>query len=112
MAADGGTTTDLSLAGGKTPPASREAMIDECLSDLDDLDLSEAQARELLAALYDIMHSFVLIGFGLDSVQSVLPMVFRNVSLTKPDAVLSQDNQTTDKDKTDRRSRAGEDGFE
>lgn len=42
--------------------------------DLDGFDLTEDEAREVLAALWSIMASFVDIGFGVDSVQIVLDL--------------------------------------
>lgn len=110
--ADGGNThPGKTLTGGK-PPVTPEAIHAKYAPYLEEFDLTDEQARELLTALYEIMRSFVLIGFGLDSVQSVLPLVFRNVSLATPDAVVSRDIQTTDKCETDPADRAGEGGFE
>lgn len=40
---------------------------------MDGLDLTEVEQEELLRTLWWIMASFVQLGFGVDSVQSVLP---------------------------------------
>ena len=42
---------------------------DEYREDLDDFDLTRDQQDEMLAVLWNIMRTFVEIGFGLDSVQ-------------------------------------------
>ena len=42
---------------------------DEYREDLDEFDLTRAQQDEMLAVLWNIMRTFVEIGFGLDSVQ-------------------------------------------
>lgn len=42
---------------------------DEYREDLDAFDLTEAQQNELLEVLWNIMRTFVELGFGLDSVQ-------------------------------------------
>ena len=54
---------------GVTPPAPLKLDPDKYRAHLEEFDLSEEQESELLAVLWDIMRSFVEIGFGLDSVQ-------------------------------------------
>lgn len=75
-------------------------------------DLTEEQKLELLTAVYSIMRSFAEIGFGLDSVQRVLPAIFENASNGGPDDV-SLGNINDDKEEHAAPARvAGEDGFE
>ena len=47
--------------------------IDEYLPDVAEFDLTEEQARELLAQLWRIMEAFVDLGFGVDSVHEFCP---------------------------------------
>ena len=46
---------------------------DEYRPYLDGFDLTEEQANELLATLWDIMKAFVELGFGVDSIHRFLP---------------------------------------
>ena len=46
---------------------------EEYLPHLAEFDLSDAQARELLTTLWNIMTAFVDLGFGVDSVHRYLP---------------------------------------
>jgi len=48
----------------------------EYREELKALDISDAEAEEFLAILWDILRSFVEIGFGVDSVSAVLPDAF------------------------------------
>ncbi len=49
---------------------------DDYLADLEAFDLSEAQKRELLQTLWNIMCAFVDIGWGVDTVQHIFPELF------------------------------------
>ena len=51
------------------PPQAPIFNPDDYRDDLNEFDLTEEQENELLEALWNIMSSFVAIGFGLDSVQ-------------------------------------------
>lgn len=48
--------------------------------DLAELQLTDEQASELLNALWHIMSIFVDIGWGVDTVQIVLPDLFENIA--------------------------------
>ena len=54
---------------GVMPSAALKLDPDKYRGHLEPFDLSEAQQNELLATLWNILRSFVEIGFGLDSVQ-------------------------------------------
>ncbi|OHU89193.1 MULTISPECIES: hypothetical protein [Pseudoalteromonas] len=49
-------------------------------SDIQDLDLTPEQANELLSTLWNIMSTMVNIGWGVDTVQIVLPELFNSDS--------------------------------
>lgn len=65
-------------AAGILAPLAFDA--DEYLSHTADLDLDEAQARELLAALWTIMVGFVDMGFGLSPITQVIEAAAGEVS--------------------------------
>lgn len=46
---------------------------EEYLAHMSEFDLSEEQARELLATLWNIMAAFVDLGFGVDSIHRIFP---------------------------------------
>lgn len=79
---------------------------------LEEFEMSEAQKLELLAALYAIMKSFVEIGFGLDSVQRVLPALFENASSEGGAALSLSDTHNATAQLPAASKSAGEDGFE
>jgi hypothetical protein len=54
---------------------------------LGDMELSEAQQADLLGAIWTIMCAFVDLGFGVDSVQTVLPFLREISSGESPDQV-------------------------
>lgn len=55
---------------------------DKYLRYVDDVDLPEDQKRELLEALWNILAALVDIGFGVDSVQQILPALFSSSATT------------------------------
>lgn len=54
---------------------------------LEDFDLTEAQQNELLETLWHILSTMVDIGFGLDSVQMLLPVMIENAGMETQDSV-------------------------
>ena len=50
--------------------------------DLAKLDISEEEAAEMLAVLWDIMRAFVDLGWGVDSVSKILPEAFGKTTKT------------------------------
>ena len=54
---------------------------------LDDFDLDEAQQNELLEVIWNVMRSFVEMGFGLDSVQMLLPAIAEKAGMKTNDSV-------------------------
>ena len=54
--------------------------IDEYRDDLAGLHLNEAQEKELLQTLWNIMAAFVDLGWGVDGVQLFLPELFETVA--------------------------------
>lgn len=57
--------------------------VDKYLSDIEEFDLSEEQAQELLRTLYTIMARFVELGFDLDPIQQILSSI-DEYSLSSP----------------------------
>ena len=55
-------------------------------SDIKDLDLTTEQADELLATLWHIMSTMVNIGWGVDTVQLMLPELFNDSGTTNTPA--------------------------
>ena len=66
----------------KTPPAFAFNP-DDYRDDIKEFDLTEEEANELLRALWDMMSAIVDLGWGVDTVQLVLPELFEKSS--KPD---------------------------
>ena len=62
---------------------------DDYRADLAELKLTRAQEEELLQTLWTIMSAFVDLGWGVDSVQTVLPGLADLFPETAPDAVKS-----------------------
>ena len=69
---------------------------------LDTIELTEAEKDEMLGVLWEIMQSFVLLGWGLDPTQSVFASIAqkawaaseeRENSLAKRDAVIQQQEE-------------------
>ena len=56
---------------------------------LEGMDISEEEAQELMAVLWQIMQTFVDIGWGVDAVQQVFPELFEKTS-TNPETTLQQ----------------------
>ncbi len=54
--------------------------MEEYYNDLSDLNLTKAQKAEVLQTLWNIMCTFVDMGWGVDTLQIVLPEVFAQVS--------------------------------
>lgn len=52
-------------------------------ADLGDVDFTDEQKDELLRTLFSIMSAFVDLGFGVDSVQYLLPALAQNSSETE-----------------------------
>jgi len=64
---------------------------------LDEFDLSEEQQNELLESLWTIMSTLVDIGWGVDTIQLLLPDFFKDVA---PDSekLLESNNTSTQSD--------------
>ncbi len=62
------------------PPPKLDFNPDEYLHHLDGVEITDEEAEQLLTALWHIMHTFVDIGWGLDSVQMFLPDIFEKAS--------------------------------
>lgn len=60
---------------------------DDFRQDLASFDLTKAQEDELLQTLWNIMSAFVDLGWGVDSVQMVLPGIFEEVSSNPPESI-------------------------
>lgn len=54
--------------------------VEEYMFDLEDWDISDTRKHEILAALWHIMGVLVDIGFGVDTVQYLLPDIFEKAS--------------------------------
>ncbi len=65
---------------------------DDFRGEFDMLKVSEEEAQEILAALYHIMHIFVDIGWGVDTIQIVLPELFSGTINREIKKQLSNDN--------------------
>ena len=59
---------------------------DDYRDELNDIDLTDEQAQELLSTLWNIMSTMVDIGWGLDATQLVLGQIFSEYRLSDPDA--------------------------
>ncbi len=58
---------------------------------LDGIELTEAQQNELLETLWQIMSTMVDIGWGVDSVQMMLPELFKNAGQDSEKLLASKD---------------------
>ncbi|MDJ0921878.1 MAG: hypothetical protein QNI84_12185 [Henriciella sp.] len=63
------------------------------LTKLDALDYTEEQKAELLNTLWEIMRSFVELGFGGDSMQMIMPIIFGEFSAAASDEVQLSDSK-------------------
>ena len=61
---------------------------------LDDFDMSAAQKRDVLFALWHIMATVVDIGFGMDTVHIVLPEMFEKASRESAKLLDKEDTKT------------------
>lgn len=61
------------------------------------MELTDEQASELLGTLWQIMCGFVLLGFGEQSIQKILPAIFEDFSRSSEDA-LDCDHSKNNKD--------------
>ncbi len=64
----------------KTSSASLDVSPDDFVHHIEDFDLNEDQQKELLQTLWNIMSTFVDIGWGVDTVQLYLPDLFNEPS--------------------------------
>ena len=69
--------------------------VDEYREELAGLNLSPAQEKELLSTIWEIMKSFVALGFGTDSLSLILPEVF-NETCQSDEHMLSQGDEGDD----------------
>jgi hypothetical protein len=60
-----------------------ELDISDYIDDLEEMDLTEDQARELLSILWQMMSTCVDIGWGVDTVQMFLPELFEKAGQRK-----------------------------
>ncbi len=77
------TSETTSRASGKD--YTLEVDLDYYQSYLDDLDISEEQKREVIEALWTIVVAFVDLGFGINTVQNVLPDQYVKSNTGKPE---------------------------
>ena len=70
--------SDPSVNASVPSPATPD--LDTFRQDLTELDLTDEQAKELLQTLWHIMSMFVDIGWGVDSVQQLLPDLYKNLA--------------------------------
>ncbi len=68
----------------------------EYLPDMEEFDLSEEQATELLTTLWEIMKAFVDLGFGVDSIHRIFPELVGVSGELEADQVDSKDDHLTD----------------
>ena len=67
----------------------------EYLPDMEEFDLSEDEATELLATLWEIMKAFVDLGFGVDSIHRIFPELNRVSGELEADQVESKGDHLT-----------------
>lgn len=60
---------------------------------LEEFELSDEQAQELLSTLWQIMCGFVLFGFGDQSIQKILPSLDEAFSQSNQDGVQSEHSE-------------------
>ena len=65
------------------------------LAEIEDWDVSEAQKVEFLQTLWSILCSFVELGFGVDSVQHLLPELAGKTSVTSGNELECKDSFQT-----------------
>jgi len=81
-----------------TQPADSEPRPADYLGTLDGVDLNEAQELELLNVLFDIMRSFVLMGYGMEPVNKLVD-AFECYARESADLVDSKhDDETRDRE--------------
>jgi len=66
--------------------------MDEYREDLKRLDLTPEQEAELLTTLWEMMKSFVELGFGVDSMHLILPEIFNSTSQTSETMLPKESN--------------------
>jgi len=67
---------------------------EEYLPYLAECDLTEVQAREHLATLWEIMKAFVDLGFGVDSIHQIFPELIGKTSKTESGEIESKQGAT------------------
>tara|TARA_B100001989_G_C24501097_1_gene444961 strand:- start:122 stop:445 length:324 start_codon:yes stop_codon:yes gene_type:complete len=83
---------------GHIDHAPPELDLEEFTQEIQDLELSEDQAKELLQTLWHIMSIFVDIGWGVDTVQIMLPELYKNIALDSAQ-LLESKQALNDRDK-------------
>lgn len=73
------TNTDSNKTKEAAAPLNFEP--DDFRHHLNDFDLTKDQQNELLASLWSIMSTLVDIGWGVDTIQLLLPELFKDVAL-------------------------------
>src|SRR5688572_12119081 len=93
---------DVIPAGDLEPAAQHLAIpplnAQRYLEQLDELELPEEQKTEILNALWHIMATFVELGFGVDSVQNILPAVAEISFESQADGVEKEINSSLSKE--------------
>tara|TARA_R110000851_G_scaffold131137_1_gene264893 strand:+ start:164 stop:442 length:279 start_codon:yes stop_codon:yes gene_type:complete len=90
MGAIGMERDDLGISAGKEPLPS------DYLSEIDDEGLTESQKQELVEILFQIMKSFVLLGYGMEPVNKLIEE-FQNCANAPADLLeLEDDNESYD----------------
>ncbi len=70
--------------------------MDDYRDDLKNLDLTPEQEAELLTRLWEMMKSFVELGFGVDSMHLILPEIFNSTSQTPETMLTNKHNEKGD----------------
>jgi|GEM_PF-2868794 len=92
MGAIGMEREDLGISAGKEPLPS------DYLNEIDDDGLTELQKQELVEILFQIMKSFVLLGYGMEPVNKLIEE-FQNCANAPADLLeLQDDNESFDYD--------------
>ena len=76
---------------------------------IDDQNLTEEQAAELLGALWEIMKAFVDLGFGVNSIHNFIPALGSNTPDTGGNGVELEDHKHTQRTENSAHVRAGKD---
>ncbi len=80
---------------------------DDYREELENIDVSEEQAQEFLATLWNIMAAMVDIGWGVNSVQILLPDIFEKAGQDSVNLIEQKDSTTSPKNAAQRGRKEG-----